>query len=118
MQSLPLDIFARRQMSETSRVRSKKRSRIKLIVIDGENEMDMEARFREMAQEEVKAELAALREKNAELAAALEPFVEWLNHLEAIGSRRLENDEAADIFGGPRMGILRRTRALLAKVRP
>lgn len=72
-------------------------------VIDRENEMDMEARFREMAQEEVKAELAVLKAKNAELTAQLERT-----------ARIIEANEDK-IYIGEVLDLANQARSILAK---
>ena len=42
-----------------------------------------------------------------EARGALEPIKSWVDHLSAIGSRRLADNESPDIYGAPDMGDLR-----------
>jgi hypothetical protein len=44
------------------------------------------------------------------------PFVLWLNHVAAIGSRRLEDNENPPIYGSPDMRDLRQARAAIAQI--
>ena len=48
------------------------------------------------------------------LVAVLSPFVAWLDHIEATGSRRLEDHEAPAFSGIPNMGQLRKARSACA----
>jgi len=56
-------------------------------------------------------------EAHDDLVKALEPFAEWANHIDATSSRPLTNTEYPPISGAPRMEMLRKACAALAKAK-
>jgi hypothetical protein len=58
----------------------------------------------------------AAETKLAKAREALKPFKEWRDHIEATSSRRLADNEFAEVSGMPRMGDLRRARAALKEI--
>jgi hypothetical protein len=61
---------------------------------------------------------AAIEARDAmlrECVEAMVPVLEWLNHINATGSRRLSDTEYPEVSGMPIMGTLRDIRTTLAK---
>jgi len=63
--------------------------------------------------QEIAQRIASALSENDRLRKVLEPFVAWLDHICATGSRRLADAEWPPISGSPNMGKLREAKAAL-----